>query len=84
MFDNFINPYVFIIAFVISIFVVYIVHPEPTIIYKHPNPDNAGKYTYKHNKNNDNDKDSCYKYEANEVKCPSDPNLIIEHPLIIK
>ena len=79
MFDNFINPYVFIIAFAISIFVVYIVHPEPTIIYKHPNPENAGKYTYK----NDNN-DSCYKYEANEVKCPSDPNLIIEHPLIIK
>ena len=79
MLDHFINPMVFIISFVISIFIVYIVHPEPTIIYKHPNPENAGKYTYK----NDNN-DSCYKYEANEVKCPSDPNLIIEHPLIIK
>jgi len=79
MLDNFINPMVFIISFIISIFIVYIVHPEPTIIYKHPNPENAGKYTYK----NDNN-DSCYKYEANEVKCPSDPNLIIEHPLIIK
>ena len=79
MLDHFINPMVFIISFVISIFIVYIVHPEPTIIYKHPNPENAGKYTYK----NDNN-DTCYKYEANEVKCPSDPNLIIEHPLIIK
>ena len=79
MLDHFINPMVFIISFVISIFIVYIVHPEPTIIYKHPNPENAGKYTYK----NDNN-DTCYKYEANEVKCPSDPNLILEHPIIIK
>ena len=70
---------IYVSLFIISIFIVYIVHPEPTIIYKHPNPENAGKYTYK----NDNN-DSCYKYEANEVKCPSDPNLIIEHPLIIK
>jgi hypothetical protein len=53
-------------------------HPEPTIIYKHPNPENTGKFTYQ-----DNNK-TCYKYESTEVKCPSDPNLIIEHPLIIK
>ena len=78
MLDKFINPYVFIVSFAISIFIVYIIHPEPIVIYKHPNPENAGKYTYK------NDDDNCYKYEANEVKCPSDPNLIIEHPLIIR
>ena len=78
MLNNFINPSVFIISFGIAIIIVYLIHPEPTIIYKYPNPENAGNITYQ-----DDDK-NCYKYEANEVKCPSDPNLIIDHPLIIK
>ena len=78
MLSKFINSYVFIISFVISIFIVYLMHPEPTIIYKHPNPENTGKFTYQ------DDNKTCYKYESTEVKCPSDPNLIIEHPLIIK
>jgi len=80
MLDKYINPKVFIVAFAISIIIVYILHPEPTIVYKYPNPDNAGKFTYQ----NDKDPTSCYKYEASEVKCPSDPSLILEHPTIIK
>ena len=78
MFEKYIDPLVFIIAFAIALVVVYVCHPEPTVIYKYPNPDNAGKYTYK------NKDASCYKYEANQVKCPSDPSLILEHPIIIK
>lgn len=78
MLDKFINVKAFLIAFAVSILIVYIFHPEPTKIYKFPSPDNAGKLTYQ-----DNDK-NCYKYEAKEVKCPSDPNLILEHPIIIK
>ena len=78
MLDKFINPPVFIIAFIIAIGCVYILHPEPLKIYKFPNPENAGKFTYQ------DDEKNCYKYEASEVKCPSDPNLILEHPLIIK
>ena len=78
MLDKFINPYVFIIAFGISIILVYISHPEPIVVYKHPNPENSGKYVYQ------DDKENCYKYEASEVKCPSDPNLILDHPLIIR
>ena len=78
MLDKFINPYVFIISFGIAIILVYISHPEPTIIYKYPNPENAGKHTYQ------DENENCYKYEASEVKCPSDPNLIIDHPLIIR
>jgi hypothetical protein len=65
------------ITFIISLVIVYFLHPEPTIVYRFPNPDNAEKLTYQDKDNN------CYKYEANEVKCPSDPNLILEHPLII-
>ena len=79
MMERFVNPFVFVITFIISIVVVYFIHPEPTIIYRFPNPENAGKLTYQ----NKTDK-SCYKYEASEVKCPSDPNLILEHPLIIR
>ncbi len=78
MLDHFINPIVFIVAFIVAIFVVYILHPEATIVYKFPNPENAGKITYQDEAKN------CYKYEASQVKCPSDPNLILEHPLIIK
>jgi len=78
MLESFINPTVFIIAFIIAIGVVYILHPEPTKVYKFPNPDNAGKLTYQDESKN------CYKYEATEVKCPSNPDLILEHPLIIK
>ena len=78
MFDKFINPYVFIVAFAIAIVIVYFMHPEPTIVYKYPNPENAGKFTYQ------DENDSCYKYESTEVKCPSDPKLVLEHPLIIK
>jgi hypothetical protein len=78
MLDKFINPHVFIIAFVVGIIIVYISHPQPTIIYKYPNPDNTGKLIYQ------DDNENCYKYESIEVKCPSDPKLIIDHPLIIK
>ncbi len=77
MLGKFVNPYVFVISFLISLVVVYFLHPEPTIIYRFPNPDNAGKLTYQGKDKN------CYKYEATEVKCPSDPNLILEHPIII-
>jgi len=78
MLDKFINPTVFIISFIIAIFIVYMLHPEPIKVYKFPNPENTGKYTYQ------DDNQNCYKYEATEVKCPSDPDLILEHPLIIK
>ena len=78
MLGNFVNPIVFIIAFTIGVLIVYFMHPPPIIIQKFPNPNNAGNLTYK------NDDDTCYKYEASEVKCPSDPDLILEHPIIIK
>jgi hypothetical protein len=58
--------------------IVYFTNPEPITIYRFPNPENSGKLTYQDKNKN------CFKYEASEVKCPSDPNLIIEHPLIIR
>jgi len=78
MLDKFINPIVFIITFIIGVGVVYILQPDSIKVVKFPNPENAGKLTYQ------DDNKNCYKYKATEVKCPSDPNLILEHPLIIK
>jgi len=78
MLAKFINPVVFIITFIIGIGVVYILQPDSITVVKFPNPENAGKFTYQ------DDTKNCYKYKATEVKCPSDPNLILEHPLIIK
>jgi len=77
MLEKYIDSTIFIIAFVICLVIVYFTNPEPVVIYRFPNPENAGKLTYQ-NKNK-----NCFKYEATEVKCPSDPNLIIDHPLLI-
>ena len=77
MLDKYINPRIFIISFTICLVIVYFTSPEPITIYRFPNPENSGKLTYQDKNKN------CFKYEASEVKCPSDPNLIIEHPLII-
>jgi hypothetical protein len=78
MLEAYVDPLIFVIAFAVSIFVVYLIQPDPIIVYKFPNPENSGKLTYQ------DDTKNCYKYQASEVKCPSDPNLILEHPLIIK
>lgn len=77
MLENYINPTIFIVSFAICLVIVYFTNPEPIVITRFPNPKNAGKLTYQDKNKN------CFKYEASEVKCPSDPNLIIEHPLII-
>jgi hypothetical protein len=77
MFEKYVNPIIFIISFVICLVIVYFTNPEPIVMYRFPNPDNAGKLTYQDKQKN------CFKYEATEVKCPSEPDLIIDHPLII-
>jgi hypothetical protein len=68
----------FLLGFAFGIFLVYINQPEKKIIIKHPTPENAGKIIYQ------DEDDSCYKYHAQEVKCPADINKILEHPLNIK
>lgn len=72
-----INPYVFIITFCIGIFMCYITQPEPKIIVQHPRPDNTDKIVYK------DDNDDCYKYEHEEVDCPADRTMTVEHPVRI-
>ena len=75
MIFDFLNFKYFLISFSIGIFIVYINTPTPEIIIKYPNPENAGKIIYK------DDAGVCYKYKANEVKCPSDNKNIEAQPL---
>jgi hypothetical protein len=72
-----INPYVFIVCFCIGIFICYITQPEPKIIIQHPRPDNVHKVVYK------DDNHDCYKYESEEVDCPADMRMAIDHPIVI-
>ena len=78
MLTKYVNTNVFLITFIISLVIVYLVQPDSKVVYKFPTPENSGKLTYQDSNKN------CYKYEAVEVKCPSDPNLILEHPVILK
>lgn len=80
MLSKYMDVKIFFITFLVAMAIVYTIQPDPRIIYKHPNPNNAGKLTYKNGDSNDN----CYKYQVDQVKCPSDPNLILEHPLLIR
>lgn len=77
-FFNKLNPFVFIVSFAVGIFMCYITYPAPQIIIKHPTPDNAGKVIYT------DEEENCFKYKAEEVKCPADTNKIMKHPLSIK
>lgn len=68
-FTDYINPLAFFIAFSIGIFFTYIYSKPKKIIIQWPNPENAGKIVYK------KDDDTCYKYEADETKCPDDKHI---------
>jgi|APSaa5957512535_1039671.scaffolds.fasta_scaffold136091_2 hypothetical protein len=73
-----VNTIIFLLAFAIGMFYVYVTHPEPIIIIKHPNPENVSNLVYK------DDNDACYKYKASEVDCPADNNLVNEHPITVE
>ena len=79
-FFNKLDPYWFIISFCIGIFICYITEPQKHIIIKHPTPDNQDSTIY----SDKFDSSKCFKYIANEVKCPVNKNLILDTPLNIK
>ena len=67
---KFINIPVFIISLAIGLFVTYVTTEPTKSIFVYPNPDNVEKLLYK-------DKaDNCFKFKAEEVKCPQDNNQI--------
>ncbi len=71
---DYIDTKYFLISLGIGLFLTYISTPPPQIIYKYPTPDNSDELVYIDNANN------CFKYKANEVKCPSNKKLIHNLP----
>ena len=63
MLGKFVDIKVFIISLAIGLLMVYLYHPQPTIVYVYPTPDNINKILFKDKANN------CYKFTKNEVSC---------------
>ena len=72
--DN-INTKWFLISFAFGLFLVYCSAPQPEVIIKYPTPDNTNTTIFK------DDIDNCYKFDAIEVKCPSNKNNINNIPI---
>jgi len=64
-----------LLGLIIGIVGVLIIKPSQTIVYKFPNPENAGKITYK-DKN-----EICYTYKATEVDCDKNEARLKDYPL---
>ena len=65
------------VSFAIGLFFVYVYGPEMKTIYIYPSPENIDKIIFK-------DKaDNCFRYEANEIKCPKDNSILSKIPLQI-
>lgn len=75
MFFKYISVKVFLLSLSVGLLFAYLSTPPPTIIHVYPTPDNAADMEYIDKANN------CFKFDANEVKCPSDRSLIKKIPI---
>ena len=64
-----------IVGLAVGIIGILFIDPDKKIIYKYPNPENAGKITYKDNNG------VCYKYSANKVNCDKNEGKLKDYPL---
>jgi len=69
-FMKYINVPLFLFSLSFGLFVTYIGGPDTQTIFVYPNPDNLDKIHYKDHT------DTCYKFSAKEVKCPTDKKEI--------
>ena len=67
---KFIDFRIFLISLAIGLFYIYISGDNKKVLIIYPTPDNINEYQYKDKTNN------CFSYELNEVKCPTDSNLL--------
>lgn len=70
MFSKYFSFPYFIVSLAIGLLFVYLSVPSPTIIYVYPTPDNVNDIEYKDKSG------SCFKFDAQEVSCPSNPKTI--------
>ena len=75
MFFKYISVKVFLLSLCLGLLFAYLSTPTPTIIHVYPTPDNVNEMEYIDKANN------CFKFDAKEVKCPSDESLIKKIPL---
>jgi len=75
MFLKYISFKVFLVSLSIGLLFAYLSAPTPTIIHVYPTPDNASSIEYVDKANN------CFKFDATEVKCPSNKDLIKNIPI---
>lgn len=60
----------FLISLAIGLFFVYINNPNKDTIFVYPTPDNIDQLLYR------DKSDTCFKFQAQQIKCPRDTNLI--------
>ena len=75
MFLKYISIKVFLVSLSIGLLFAYLSTPPPTIIHVYPTPDNSETMEYIDKAEN------CFKFNATEVKCPSDRGLIKKIPI---
>ena len=75
MISKFIEPLPFLSALFFGLMMCYVMTPVPQIVFRHPTPENVKDIIYQ------DDSDNCYKYEVDEVKCPSNKDSIKQHPV---
>ena len=75
MFSKYINIPVFLISLSVGLLLIYLFQPDLSVIYVYPTPNNQDKIQYK-------DKvDNCFKFNSEEVDCPSDTAKIKNIPI---
>ena len=75
MFFKYISVKVFLLSLSVGLLFAYLSTPPPTIIHVYPTPDNVNEMEYIDKANN------CFKFDATEVKCPTDRGLIKDIPI---
>lgn len=70
------NIVAFIVAFAIGMMYVYLSVPPLKYVVTYPTPYNAGDIIYKDSAN------TCYVFDAQSVKCPTDASKIKQQPII--
>jgi hypothetical protein len=69
-FTDYIDVRAFFIAFFIGMMITYVFAPPKKYVIQYPTPENTDKHVYRDHA------DVCYKYKAEEVKCPTDKSQI--------